>query len=220
MPGPGHQCSASNWLDTRFSSRLVTSLRSMTSRRAPAIYNRGPKGLPEEITTLRSTARSLDSRAYLHGLIMVGRKVGIGILPCRKMSTCSLDIFGPCHPGTSSAITVFPVQIQRWSTMFSWHKVSVMNQCPSLDLSGSMTPTRLSSCTSRIPDKFGMVCRMSQWGPLSFPRFQIWLRPPVFSQSSWPDTKVFNSVGFFLVLFQVDLFNITVLLGGSDEFET
>jgi hypothetical protein len=42
----------------------------------------------------------------------------------------------------------------------------------------------------------------------------------VFSQSSWPDTKVFNSVGFFLVLFQVDLFNITVLLGGSDEFET
>ena len=127
MPGPGHQCSASNWLDTRFSSRLVTSLRSMTSRRAPAIYNRGPKGLPEEITTLRSTARSLDSRAYLHGLIMVGRKVGIGILPCRKMSTCSLDIFGPCHPGTSSAITVFPVQIQRWSTMFSWHKVSVMN---------------------------------------------------------------------------------------------
>lgn len=184
MPGPGHQCSASNWLDTRFSSRLVTSLRSMTSRRAPAIYNRGPKGLPEEITTLRSTARSLDSRAYLHGLIMVGRK------------------------------------IQIWSTMFSWHKVSVMNQCPSLDLSGSMTPTRLSSCTSRIPDKFGMVCRMSQWGPLSFPRFQIWLRPPVFSQSSWPDTKVFNSVGFFLVLFQVDLFNITVLLGGSDEFET
>ena len=83
-------------------------------------------------------------------------------------------------------------------------KVSVMNRCPSLDLSGSMTPTRLSSCTSRIPDKFRMVCRMSQWGPLSFPRFQIWLRPPVFSQSSWPDTKVFNSVGFFLVLFQVD----------------
>ena len=58
------------------------------------------------------------------------------------------------------------LMVERWG-FFSCHKdfgyFSVMNLCASIifDLSGSMTPTRPSSCASRIPDPFGMGCRMS-----------------------------------------------------------